>query len=718
MPASRRSGRVKGSKAKYSVDPFMSAGISDDSDSEKVAKSPKGKARQRERDSASDEEFVAPGSDEDMDDRPEDDDDDDDVFEEAGEAIDADEMGEVASTTKRKPAVPYRRKRVLLADIAPSPDDTHSRGMMDPKEHVAKPMHYALTFGSDERDILSAIYMRDRWFHGIDACLPTRFALEQPEEPDYGCGPTLGLDPEDFERERTTGWDWYYDKDVGKTFQKKQRLTKIKEADARRNYFPAPKNGKHTILMGPSNQQTPISLGYHESYNFGEIWKDIKARKSDQTAETQVREGWLMNFGQKVQCMAWAPNQDGLSQYMAVVAPISDEQKEIYHPAGSEPLSIFHPSPPYPCTLQLWEFQGKKTGERTNTLDMSFEPRLRLALCSDWGDLRRMAWCPMDREKRSEDKEGDTEHIGLLAGIWGDGSLRVLDIKIQRKSEKAEFLRISSPIFEARPPSTLCSCLTWLSPSDIAVGCNNGFVAIWSIQPSNTTDQLPYFYQPIHTSYVLSIASAYPSNPHLLSTVSMDGETRLWSMLDPQADNTATPRMRITSPHLSYSPVLFSFFSTDENNFGRMMAIRRFFAATAIGRSPSTVSCLAPCSFWHPCVMYGGSGGEVMATNPLRRLLYNKEQQWQQLWFTHDWAQGANPDSSGVSRFYEGYQAEVQTLARNLVPEKKPLGFTLTTIHDENTHVTSLGWNPSRPCAAWASAALGCGLVRVEDLAI
>jgi transcription factor C subunit 6 len=117
--------------------------------------------------------------------------------------------------------------------------------------------------------------------------------------------------------------------------------------------------------------------------------------------------------------------------------------------------------------------------------------------------------------------------------------------------------------------------------------------------------------------------------------------------------------------------------------------------------------------------MYGGSGGEVLATNPFRRLLYNKEQHWQQLWFTHDWAQGEYPDSSGVSRFYDGYQAESQSLARNLTGEKKPaVGISLTTVHDENTHVTSLGWNPSRQCAAWASAALGCGLVRVEDLAI
>jgi transcription factor C subunit 6 len=432
----------------------VSAGISDGSGSEeslkptKPAKTPKRKGRPRKEETASDEDFVAPDSDAEMNDGPADDDDFDAVSEEAEEAeeigdVDEMEVGSTTSTPKRKPthARPHvHKRRPPNNEIAPSPDEIHFRGIMDPKDHVAKPMHYALTFGSDERDLLSAMYMRDRWFRGIDACLPTRFALEQPEGSDYGYGPTLGIEPADVETERTTGWDWLYN-DTGKKLRKKQTLSKISETDALQNYFPAPKNEKHTVLMGPANQQTPIHLGYRESYNFGEIWKDIKARKSDQSAQTQVREGWLMNFGSKVQCMAWAPNQDGLSQYMAVVAPLSDEQKKIYHPAGSEPLSPFYPTPPYSCALQLWEFKGKKTGERTNTLNMDFEPRLRLALCSEWGDLRRMAWCPMGRERRREDETGDREHIGLLAGIWGDGFLRVVDVSIQRKTGKAEFCK-------------------------------------------------------------------------------------------------------------------------------------------------------------------------------------------------------------------------------------------------------------------------------------
>lgn len=256
--------------------------------------------------------------------------------------------------------------------------------------------------------------------------------------------------------------------------------------------------------------------------------------------------------------------------------------------------------------------------------------------------------------------------------------------------------------------------MTWLSPSDIAVGCANGFVAIWSILPS--PDAQPYFYHPVHTSYVLNVTSIYPTNPHLVSSISVDGETRLWSILEPHAENTSTNRVRLSPPHLSYSPVLQSVCSSDENEYGRVMPVRRFFSTNTPGRVNSTVSALAPCSSHHPSLLFGGTGGEVVANNPMRRIMYGKEPLWQQLWFQHDWVAGSNADSQGVSRFYEGFIAERPEVTK--AGDARPMGLSLTTIHDESTHVTALAWNPNRHCAGWASAALGCGLLRVEDIAI
>ncbi|CAL5872570.1 uncharacterized protein PFLUO_LOCUS6834 [Penicillium psychrofluorescens] len=710
MPSIRRSGRQSGARTVYTEDPFASAGLSDPSDSEGATATKAAPRRRRRKDeSPSDDEFMAVSGAGGTDEHEE-----DSNGEEEEDEPEEEEEDEPTVQTPRKERVVsrprYHKKRRPDGTIAPDASETHMRGILAPSDHVSKGMHYTMAFGTDERDALTAVYSRDRWFSGLDSGLPTRESLDKAGSmPDYGCGATLGVTPEEVKRERTTAWDWYYDEEIGERFRKRQRVETIKEAVARRVYLPQPKKGKHTILVGPAEEQHVLELDHHEAQDFGQFWGETKS-------DTKIRQGWMLNLGQKIMASAWAPNQDGLNQYLAVAAPITEEQKKDAVSGEGVSVSAFQPSYPYPSALQLWEFKAKKSDTPTTTLDMGSKPRLRLVLCSNWGDLRRISWCPIGREKREEDEKGNTQPIGLLASVWGDGRVRVLDIRIRRGHKGTEFVQIHSPVFEAKPPSTICTCVTWLSPSDIAVGCANGFVGVWNIAHAET---LPLMYRPIHVTYILNIVSAYPTHPQTLTTIGMDGETRYWSLLDPQAEVVMTGRMRIASSHLSYSPVLQSFFSSDENEFARILPLRRFFNTNYIAKMPSTVSTMAPCSPWHPCVMYGGAGGEVVATNPLRRLLYAKEQQLQQTWFKHTWVQGPQKEGPGVSRFYDGFQAERQNLSRNLAGDSKLVdGVLLATIHEEGTHVTALGWNPNQACAAWASAALGCGLVRVEDLAI
>lgn len=109
----------------------------------------------------------------------------------------------------------------------------------------------------------------------------------------------------------------------------------------------------------------------------------------------------------------------------------------------------------------------------------------------------------------------------------------------------------------------------------------------------------------------------------------------------------------------------------------------------------------------------------MIATNPLRRLLHSKEKQWQQTWFSHTWVRGNESSSSGTSRFYDGYRAESISLLRNMTGDRKMINSTMiVTIYEEETHVTALSWNPNQSCAGWAAAGLGCGLLRIEDLAL
>ncbi|CAG8948503.1 unnamed protein product [Penicillium salamii] len=733
MPAGRRSGRQSGPRTVYVDDPFQKAGISDEEDPNARRNAPGKRARRAEdEDSLSDDEFVAVSEEEAEEPAEE------EENEMAGnqlenelrgdsepesDASDPDQMDiDDIEITPRKHAAASRpremhfKKRAARGIIVPSADDTHSRGIIDPKDHLSKDIHYALTFGSDERDMMAAIHSRGNWTRGIDSAFPTRYALEGKCEVDETLyGPTMGVHPDDLKRESTRGWDWYYDKKIGGSFRKRQKIETIEESLAYSRYLPQRDERKHRVRMGPQANQQTFDVGYHESFDFGVAWGNAKSGNKSEKA----RQGWIVNVGYKINCMAWAPNQDGLSQYLAVAAPLTEDQKNEHRSEDSDPFSAFQPTDPFPGALQIWEFKAKKTDTETKTLDMEKKPELRQVICADWGDLRRMAWCPMPRSRREEDEEEIRKPIGLLATVWGDGNVRVLDITRGRGAQETEFLNIKSASFEARPPATVCSCVAWLSPTEVLVGCANGFIAVWSLTSSHAPEPLPVLYRPVHSTYILSITCAYPTNPQIVATVAMDGETKMCSLVDPETETTSTVRMRAAAPYITWSPVLQCFVAGDENEFGRMLPIRRFFTTTNIARFSSNLSAMAPASPWHPCALFGSSGGEVGGTNPFRRVLYNKEQILQQTWFTHEWIPSSKSDSVGMSRFFDGFRAENQKLAKYHTTETKPVsGMGTSTTYDEGTHVTALGWNPNRPCAGWASAALGCGLVRVEDLSI
>jgi transcription factor C subunit 6 len=115
----------------------------------------------------------------------------------------------------------------------------------------------------------------------------------------------------------------------------------------------------------------------------------------------------------------------------------------------------------------------------------------------------------------------------------------------------------------------------------------------------------------------------------------------------------------------------------------------------------------------------------VIATNPLRKLLYAKEKHRQQTWFRHEWVPGkevtdgeGETERPGISKFYDGFKVENPKLLRTMMGDRRLVNGVLTvTIFEEGTGVTAVAWNPNQVCAGWACAGLGCGLLRVEDLA-
>lgn len=470
MPSSRRSGRLSGVRKTYTVDPFAENDLDLTIFGEEDSKTPQNKGKGRvQGDNDSDEEFQAQEEEEEED--PDDDvsEAEDPSAENDGEEVDAAVLSKAEVATSKSRRLKGSQKPVRLDQprstkkrrpdgaIVLNGDETHSRGAWNPLEHAGKSIHLQVTFGLDERDLLAVLYTRDRWSRGIDSTFPTRVSLDEAESlRDYKYGLTFGVEPDDYEKEKTSNWDWYYDDDgPGGRFRKRQRIEQIKEQEARPIFLPTPKQGKHTVLMGPAGNQMEFNLNQYEVFNFGDAWGELKSRNQKDASNKKKRQGWVLNIGQRIQCLAWVPNQSGCDQFLSVVAPITNEQKQTYpDPLKDYAAAAFRSSAPYPCALQIWAFKASEDGGLTKTIDMNVQPSLRLLLCTKWGDLRRMAWCPISRKPRDEDNQGGFRTLGLLAGVWGDGYVRVIDVKVNDDPTKTEFCRF-------------CSCIKWWIDTNI-----------------------------------------------------------------------------------------------------------------------------------------------------------------------------------------------------------------------------------------------------------
>ncbi|EEQ27866.1 hypothetical protein McanCB56680_000753 [Microsporum canis] len=619
---------------------------------------------------------------------------------------------------------------------------TYSRGLLKPSSRSSKTLQLRLTFGSGDQDILPIIHTRDIWSGSLDLTFPSRESLQKCNIwNSHGNKDIFGVDREMNTRESTAGWDWYYS-DIGARFREKQLILPITE-EAANTYLPSHEVPKLTVLMGPSDAQTTYSIGRGESFDFSSAWPSMgpipvkkERNKSFGSSPNQgasavpnrvrAREGWILNLGNRIQCVSWAPNCYGSSQYLAIVAPILDNQKAQFDDGSIKGAPAFTPSAPYPSAIQIWRFEASDTVNGLRKLDMDTKPRLHMVICTAFGNINRLYWCPIAVNRDSEDRNiNEPVKPALLAGLWSDGSVKVFNVDLCSSDTGTKYVSLKNPAFQVRPPSTVCTCLTWLSPTDLAIGCANGFIGLWNLVQSardeSPPNAEPYLYIPVHDTYILNIVSAYPTHPHIIAATSMGGQTRLVSLQDPAAEIVDALRLRVGTQCLIYSPFLRCFITNDEGDFVRLLPLRRFFSSFAALKSRSIVTALATASLHHPCILAGNAGGTVISNNPLRKLIHSKEKQWQQNWFSQEWINGKDNNSTtpgGVVKFYDGFKAETVNLSKGSSTQEKATGqAAVMVIYEEQTAVTAVAWNPNAPCAGWACAGMGSGLLRVEDLA-
>ena len=642
---------------------------------------------------------------------------------------------------------PFRQQKKDASDESKT---VRNRGVVLDIPGMSKQRALRMITG-DTQQVNTVFEMVHRYYPQL--ALPSR---HMSDSKDGGMSYTCFQTQESRDRDASEAWLWYF-KGLGQwAFRHLQQSKPLAEHDAG-SYRPN-EALRHVISAGPLEPQL-FTLHANHGVCFADLYESVPL--CEQWTITEPRRGWLLNIGDSVKCLDWAPNQRTENQYLAISTVYQTTLGE--SPQGQQrkdgpKTSAFVPGEPSPSSFQVWRLLGRSAGDSGElTIDNSKRPVPVLTLCGNWGEITQLKWCPMACSPVFETITADAEDVGLLAIVSKDGCLRVLDVRCPRSGgSHSQYEKIEKCAFEARPPDTVCTCVAWISTTLIAAGCANGSVAIWDLEryfatTSPVQNPFPDFYCVLHTTYILAITTCYPSHPHMIITTAMDGHVRLTDIRDPYTDSATTLRNRTPRASLDWSDRCSTLFCGDDTGWIKYVRLRAFENWTSFMRCSASPTCTAT-SPVHASILVGGSDGQVYCTNTLRRL-YTKSNNpcYRQIWFHNEWRrerpkQVERSDSSsaangtteasadtealdfpgGLTRLTSGFRTEelpdnqpsyYRPKKGKKAPPKSDFGYSID-LYERESSIMTLVWNPNMQAGGWAAAGMGNGLVMVEDLCV
>jgi transcription factor C subunit 6 len=626
---------------------------------------------------------------------------------------------------------PRRRVRASASAKAATASTLRTRGVADFTKIGGQEVRLKDLFGPKNEDLKPVLLTRDHWAKQETLPVKKPSSLRR----------SFFESPETREKEIEVTREWYAN--AGReAFTSGQRCRNLTGEEAAA-YLANAGEDSLNVLCGPVDHPQVYTLTKLSYLNVAEPFREKKNRR-----------GWLFNLGSRIQDAQWASNEDGSTQYLAVAVEQRDPSRPQPKLMDNPKAPAFSATAPFPASIQIWAFDANENGE----LDASKQPRLQLVICTDWGAPKQFRWCPVGTNDSAHNaREQGKVYIGLLAGIWSDGQVRILDISCpssESHSSGTQYLHISHAAFDVAIPQSVPTCLRWLSGTTIAVATAIGTLAIWTISQPDTFSppQLskyspkPWFYQQLSDTYILTLSSGWPSQPHFISITTADGFARLYDIRTPNADTTASIRGRTLCYTQDWHEQTQSFIAPDEQYMLKHNPIRRYYHNLYSMRAESSITRCAS-SPVHPAILIGGADGRVEASNPIGRITNYKIIPWQQTWFAHEWrgpvqdlinkpdvdmseggpVGGGEPSAvpqafleKPLARVSEGYKALQPGIQHSVMSKKFPnpeVGKGIT-IFEEASAVTALAWNPNLKFGTWAVAGLGSGLLRVEDIGV
>ncbi|KAK9484075.1 hypothetical protein V1527DRAFT_471029 [Lipomyces starkeyi] len=450
---------------------------------------------------------------------------------------------------------------------------------------------------------------------------------------------------------------------------------------------------KVRLFLPPREQELIFEIGMNEPLQKYSIKVNQSASLRDLT--DGKREGFLLHTGGYVTGCQWAPLRDSNVHYLAasIVSKIDEYAVSMFDRTA------------YDSVIQIWRMD----------LDQPTSSPARLALCllHSWGTPWSLRWCPKAKS------QGDRT-IGCLAAAFQDGKVRVISVPVVN-SWDLQYLTIDTPAKEIMLPGMSITCVTWMTPHVVAVGCTNGFLATFDLSVVDEADDdeqppprinihaSPVFCSPVHQSAILTLESGAPNYPHILTTTSADGYTRTLDTRDPRSSRAAAYRTKGYSPATTYVPSLNALISVEDSILTKITPILNLLTDIIFTRHEASVMCIAS-GKCHPFTATGGADGVVTIANPIARSLVGKKLTYK------DWPQTRlfkleYSELERKFRFVEGYKVDV--IGFN---SKGGKGGYL--IYPETVCVTSLSWNWRKETGGWIASGFANGLVRIENFCV
>lgn len=368
--------------------------------------------------------------------------------------------------------------------------------------------------------------------------------------------------------------------------------------------------------------------------------------------------------------IAWRPTQES-SQCVAVGGlPLSQEDA---------PMFQFQPGP---GCLQIWQV----------TLESKRSLQLQYIILHDFGTTWQLQWRPFDH----------TEDCSLLAGVFGDGSIRIMSIPSQSAGAIPEHRYIQQPAYTLGISDSSITCFTWISSSRIAAGCANGMVVIWDLSVDTLNPIISAY---VHHCYINNIVSCTPSLPDHILTTSWDCEVKISNIHDLESDFMSPGRERMSSYGASWIDSLQCGLINEDANGARLFSVRHG-ESTSLAPCKSTVTSLHA-SPHHPLVAVGEASGQLMIINSTRKLLTKKHPQFRRIVYTITYAR-----SLKKYRVLENFAVD-ELPPRNTARNEN----AIIAIHPTQVNVNAVQWCNNEGYEGVLASCVG-HFFRVDDVRI